>query len=425
MRRRNSDGRDYRLEKKVTSFDLGETRRRATAFDFLKRQGARLWCCTTDRKADSKVRSRSHRESLPSCFRTPQDHSYYLDKQSQSHISTEQYLNSEIRSVAGEGVSEQPPGALAVGSGLGRDFDLRELTNRLRSRQEHFASLQGTAHQDRLESETKWAEFRSDLYALRPALLKDEHFVPHAGNFTGESVPVQIVRRLEVRMTECEEALRKAYSSMQRLTDEHQVPDIVNDLLALFPATTPAPERAPSPSESDTESLLDRYFDRLGDINIANERRTELEYEHQQKAAKRELRRDQDQKLKLSDAAFEAKHHARLREIEQELEAATADVARLRKECLDRGLDIEPKRRASLSESSVATDDDDMPGSSHSFSLPPQALQRDHDRLEQWVHGIDVTPDAPDLPPLSAISSCDEGARRVPSAGGRPSDAHE
>ncbi|KAF7185534.1 hypothetical protein HII31_13158 [Pseudocercospora fuligena] len=97
--------------------------------------------------------------------------------------------------------------------------------------------------------------------------------------------------------------------------------------------------------------LLEEYFDVLGDSRLLKER---LDYgllpEQAERAQRREIKRDQDDVLSMSDGEFERSLYTEREDLEVELEELRCRAAELLKQCLKAGLDPDPTKYARHSE---------------------------------------------------------------------------
>ncbi|GAB7362829.1 hypothetical protein MBLNU230_g3132t1 [Neophaeotheca triangularis] len=91
---------------------------------------------------------------------------------------------------------------------------------------------------------------------------------------------------------------------------------------------------------STTHPLLAEYYDRKGDIAVYLERLQEFVEEHQEALGRRDLAKDQDQVLEISDEQFQQDFEQARELLENDYEKALQDTDRLGKLCQKQGIEI-------------------------------------------------------------------------------------
>jgi hypothetical protein len=162
---------------------------------------------------------------------------------------------------------------------------------------------------------------------------------------------------------------------------------------------------------SETPTLLNRYFDRMGDLHIWEERLLELEYHHQLGLEQRELVRDRGDVLDVTDERFEENYQGRKAHYVGQIQAIEKDCRDLELLCQKQGLvteEVKNQHSSIESESGESSERAQMqremlpdaqiikasrPGSSFQ---PPWQQQR---VVKDWLESVDP----------NAISSIREG----------------
>ena len=98
---------------------------------------------------------------------------------------------------------------------------------------------------------------------------------------------------------------------------------------------------------TEIPSLLERYYDRKGDIGIYCERLQNLREDYLEASETRELLNDQGQASEISEEEFQRIYGFQRLHIVSELEAAKHDAQILAQQCMDAGIRIETNRPAS------------------------------------------------------------------------------
>lgn len=155
-------------------------------------------------------------------------------------------------------------------------------------------------------------------------------------------------------------------------------------------------------TESDVPPLIARWFDAQGDIGVYNERLAECEYTHQEGEEAREILRDRDETLEVSDEDFEANFERKRQEILRDLTNAENEARAVADLCREAGLNIEQyrvknrsrfARRESIGSAEDAFDPDPFLRNEESYdnldTLPGKGPAR---RIDNWL--IDAQPEA-------------------------------
>lgn len=123
---------------------------------------------------------------------------------------------------------------------------------------------------------------------------------------------------------------------------------------------------SPGPHTPRLDPLLERYYDKAGDVKIMCERLLDLDEWRQEAVATRELLADRGEPLPIADDDFEKEYLRRRTIIEEEVNIVIAEADKLREKCEKAGLDVNAWQRAipdvddDAAESSVFHEDDQM-----------------------------------------------------------------
>lgn len=100
-----------------------------------------------------------------------------------------------------------------------------------------------------------------------------------------------------------------------------------------------------APLHSNLDSLIQHYHQKVAELRLLGEELADQNYDYWNEVARRELRRDQEDELSVSDSDFEANSKRQKEQITQELSKVIDEANRIREECI-----LASKHGASLSE---------------------------------------------------------------------------
>jgi hypothetical protein len=110
----------------------------------------------------------------------------------------------------------------------------------------------------------------------------------------------------------------------------------------------------------DPLALREEYFKWAADVNMYGEQLADHNYEYWTSLADRERRQDQEEVLSLADEDFEADAQKRRDFITRALDEAIDNADRLKAECEELGIDLNPQRRNIWDLEDEALSDEDI-----------------------------------------------------------------
>ena len=136
-------------------------------------------------------------------------------------------------------------------------------------------------------------------------------------------------------------------------------------------------------ASSDVPSLLERYYDRKGDIGIQFERLNELDEVQYEEAVHRDFIADRGELPQTLDDEFILKYEERRQHILSELAAAQKDAEQLAQACMDAG--IHPRKKPDISSVGTEGNDEASYRSEASSAAPPLMISRSRHCNESLV----------------------------------------
>lgn len=102
----------------------------------------------------------------------------------------------------------------------------------------------------------------------------------------------------------------------------------------------------------ELDPLLQRYWDRVGDVELHGQHLVEVDVAHQEAMAQRTFDQDHDRPHSQSSGEFEKEFQQIREDIVARIDAAILDAEQLRQACIKNGLDVR-RRRLAISEASL------------------------------------------------------------------------
>lgn len=91
---------------------------------------------------------------------------------------------------------------------------------------------------------------------------------------------------------------------------------------------------APAPLDQNLDAMMHLYHQKAADVRLLGEQLADHNYDYWNEVARRELRRDQEDKLSTTDSEFEAESKRQREQITQELSKMIGEAHRLRRDCI-------------------------------------------------------------------------------------------
>lgn len=125
-----------------------------------------------------------------------------------------------------------------------------------------------------------------------------------------------------------------------------QGPSAERDLTTLETSSSQqAFHQTPPASILPNDSLLERYQQKIADVDVLGEKLAEQSYNYWEAFARRQLRQDRNEDLSWSDDDFQESSRRQKEAIEQELKRAMEEVEKLKATCSSAGIDFIPHVR--------------------------------------------------------------------------------
>jgi hypothetical protein len=182
----------------------------------------------------------------------------------------------------------------------------------------------------------------------------------------GQSFKIRIIRgdlhEAQIALEHCE----LEFMELARLSNSQSNPQSTSSTSAYTHTThTTQPDRRPSwqtsgSSMPDPLALREEYFKWAADVNMYGEQLADHNYEYWTSLADRERRQDQEEVLSLADEDFEADAQKRRDFITRALDEAIDNADRLKAECEELGIDLNPQRRNIWDLEDEALSDEDI-----------------------------------------------------------------
>lgn len=291
---------------------------------------------------------------------------------------------------------QRPPSTFPPGSSSHDDLDslvrhtarhaellmaLRDATSRLTRRFSKFAPLRADVLLRRHRLQHEWKQcadqrrFVSDSHDafLREATMMCDNV--HSGVST-ERLAMLLEQVSEDHKRQAEH-LVKTYNSETELGDaefdlqkrEYQlakaaqdVVDVINQMELPSPAGAPPSTSASEVVQDEIPALVENYFEKAGDVRLAQDSIMELRMEYREEREKRIFQQDQDIELPISDEEFDEMYNKQLADAEIVLAEATRKSENAKQVCHDSNLDPElyriPKLDPALAEDRSISDQD-------------------------------------------------------------------
>jgi len=139
-------------------------------------------------------------------------------------------------------------------------------------------------------------------------------------------------------------------------------------------------ERPPT----ETDPLLERYFDRAGELQLLGERLADLDYAYQEAVAASEMLKDQGVLDELADADRQKGYLRQRSDLEATLDAAIAESDELKRLCVAKGL--LPLQVSMAESTSILVAEESLQSSHEADSEPPRPTRNIEDALVPLDH---------------------------------------
>lgn len=221
-----------------------------------------------------------------------------------------------------------------------------------------------------------WEQVRQDFERVR---RQEEEF----------TTTLDSLSSLEYRLNERQKNL------VRDLRDSEKAAQVVNDIRAGPEVSSHGAVSAGS--ASDIPSVVERYFDRRGDVGVCIERGQELAEAWAEGLTEREFITDRGDLLEISDAEFNSKYAERQANIGRELQNARNDAEELERQCIKAGYDPQIYRTTRRSETMSDPDIEGRPPTTDSpvssvirqINLGQQGPQEQPtQRIDSWLRNV-------------------------------------
>ena len=204
---------------------------------------------------------------------------------------------------------------------------------------------------------------------------------------------LDMMSSLEFRLNEKQKRLRDDLRDRERSTQ------LVQQIVAetQVPLHTPASLRP----TSDIPPIVERYFDRRGDVGVWMEREDELQEAWAEGLAERAFIADRGDPLEVTDEEFNDRYEQRLEHIKEELELARKDAEGLEMLCREAGHNVEAYRTTRRSESASDLSERRTASYSYTFQAIPEidldagasqeSARQPARRIDSWLRTVDLS----------------------------------
>lgn len=196
--------------------------------------------------------------------------------------------------------------------------------------------------------------------AIRASHFSQNHLTPIA---PPTSSMIETMARQRDKQSFIASQQARAENALQRIRESLDTlrPSPRNSMQEAISSPQPPPDAVGFGVPGDTLSMTPdqrflRYQHRLGDVNIFRERLREIEIMYAEESAIREMKRDRDDPLNLTDQEFGFEYETQRTKARKELDAAEADLAVIEAQCLADGIELRQQKTVSSSVLSASGD---------------------------------------------------------------------